>query len=108
MLSESKLQSNILKYLRALSPKCWAIKASVCNERGVPDILCCYKGQFISFEVKAGKGRLTRPQQIQNERIRQADGRAVVVRSILDVTAVLEHVDKADAAERKDSLATED
>lgn len=97
MNAESKLQSEILKYLRILGPRCWAIRAAVCNERGVPDILCCYKGQFVGFEVKADKGRLSKAQRLQNERIRLAGGRAVVVRSLLDVAAVLEHVDKTDS-----------
>ena len=94
MKSESTIQAKILKFLRTLGHLCWAIKTEVCNERGVPDILCCYKGRFVGFEVKAAKGRISGPQRVQNERIRRACGRAVVVRSVEDVRVVLEHIDR--------------
>ena len=96
MLTEATIQALILKFLRTLGPACWVIKAAVCNERGVPDILCCYKGRFVGFEVKTAKGRISGPQRVQNERIRRACGRAVVVRSVADVRAVLEHIDRED------------
>ena len=46
---------------------------------------------------------------MQNERIRRACGRAVVVRSVADVQAVLEHIDREvdDGAEEAES-GTED
>jgi Holliday junction resolvase len=94
MKTESQIQAKILKFLRALGPICWVIKAAVCNERGVPDILCCYKGRFVGFEVKTAKGRISGPQRVQNERIRRACGRAVVVRSVADVRVVLKHIDR--------------
>jgi Holliday junction resolvase len=93
MLTEAAIQAKILKFLRSFGPACWVIKAAVCNERGVPDILCCYRGRFVGFEVKTAKGRISGPQRVQNERIRRARGRAVVVRSVADVRVVLEHID---------------
>ena len=103
MKSEAQVQAEILNDLRALGPACWVIKAAVCNDRGVPDILCCYRGRFVGFEVKTAKGRISVPQRVQNERIRRACGRAVVVRSVADVRVVLEHIDKetADDAEKE-------
>ena len=94
MLTEAAIQAKILKFLRALAPACWVIKAAVCNERGVPDILCCYRGRFVGFEVKTARGRISGPQRVQNDRIRKAGGRAVVVRSVADVRVVLEHIDR--------------
>ena len=94
MKSEATIQALILKFMRTLGPACWVIKAAVCNERGVPDILCCYRGRFVGFEVKTAKGRISGPQRVQNERIRRACGRAVVVRSVADVQAVLKHIDR--------------
>ena len=94
MLTEAAIQAKILKFLRTLGPACWVIKAAVCNERGVPDILCCYKSRFVGFEVKTVKGRISGAQRVQNDRIRCAGGRAVVVCSIAAVRAVLEHIDR--------------
>ena len=103
MKSEAQIQAKILKFLRTLGKVCWAIKTEVCNERGVPDILCCYRGRFVGFEVKTAKGRISGPQRVQNERIRRACGRAVVVRSVADVRVVLEHIDREvdDECEKK-------
>ncbi|RKY10339.1 MAG: VRR-NUC domain-containing protein [Planctomycetota bacterium] len=100
MTSEATIQALILKFLRTLGPACWVIKAAVCNERGVPDILCCYRGRFVGLEVKTAKGRISGPQRVQNERIAAAGGRAVVVRSVAAVRAVLGTIDrKVDDAE---------
>jgi len=103
MRSEAQIQALILKFLRTLGPACWVIKAAVCNERGVPDILCCYRGRFVGLEVKTAKGRISGPQRVQNDRIRRACGRAVVVRSVADVRVVLEHIDREvdDECEKK-------
>ena len=94
MKNEATIQSKILKFLRTLGVYCWAIKTEVCNERGVPDIICCYKGRFVGFEVKTAKGKISGPQRVQNERIRRACGRAVVVRSVADVQTVLQDIDR--------------
>ena len=102
MKNEATIQALILKFLRALGPACWVIKAAVCNERGVPDIICCYKGRFVGFEVKTSKGRISGPQRVQNERIRRACGRAVVVRSVADVRVVLKHIDREDGDDGPD------
>ena len=94
MKTESQIQALILKFLRTLGPACWVVKAAVCNERGVPDIICCYRGRFVGFEVKTSKGRISGPQRVQNERIRRTGGRAVVVRSVADVRVVLRTINK--------------
>lgn len=94
MKQESAIQAEILRYLRSLGTLCWVIKAALCNERGVPDILCCYRGQFVAFEVKTKKGRLSGPQRVQLDRIRAARGRAAVVRSRKEVETFLIQFDR--------------
>ena len=54
------------------------------QRKGTPDIIACYKGWFMSFEVKAGKDKQSIEQvQVQQE-IEKADGAYVVVRSTDD------------------------
>lgn len=103
MKPESKIQAQILRYLRTLGQLCWAIKAAVCNERGVPDILCCYRARFVAFEVKTARGRISGPQAIQHKRIRQAGGQAFIVRSIDEVKAVLREIDSNAGQEADDA-----
>ena len=46
---------------------------------GVPDIVACVNGAFIGIECKAGTNKPTALQVRELERIRQANGRAIVV-----------------------------
>ena len=88
MMLESKIQSKILKYLRTVTG-CWAVKVMECNQNGCPDILVCYKGRFIAFEVKAPTGRLSDIQAAQLSLISQADGDWYVVRSLDQVKEII-------------------
>ena len=84
-------QSGILKYLQSLKG-CWVTKISFANERGVPDVLGCYKGKFFAFEVKSGKGVATPIQKAQIDRIHVAKGVAHVVRSVDEVKNIIEGI----------------
>jgi Holliday junction resolvase len=47
----------------------------------VPDILACIRGQFYAFEIKSEEGRLTDLQKLNIEQIKQAGGKAYVIRT---------------------------
>lgn len=79
-----KLQSKVLKFLKA-QPDTWVIKVEVANERGCPDILCCHKGMFCGIEIKEGRDRLSSIQGEQLQRILDAGGKTIVVRSMDDI-----------------------
>ena len=95
-MSESTIQKAILDYLKSLGVWCFAFKASICNERGVPDIICCYKGRFIGLEVKTARGKPSSIQRAQIRRINCAMGKAKVVRSVDEVKEVLKELDEDD------------
>ena len=57
---------------------------------GLPDLIVCYQGHFVAFEVKNEKGKTTVLQEITLRQIRKAGGTAVVVRSMEEVKAVIE------------------
>jgi Holliday junction resolvase len=59
------------------------------GQSGLPDIVCCYKGRFIAFEVKTDKGKTTILQEVMLRKIRAAGGIAEVVRSAEEVKAVI-------------------
>lgn len=46
---------------------------------GVPDIVACYRGDFIGIECKAGKGKATKLQDKNLEQIEAAGGVAMVI-----------------------------
>ena len=88
----STLQTKILKILKSL-PRCWAIKVISANERGCPDILCCYEGRFVAIEVKEYDDVVSPIQAAQLTKINDplgANDDAYVVRSMEQFkTAVL-------------------
>ncbi|MBQ7574012.1 MAG: VRR-NUC domain-containing protein [Clostridia bacterium] len=91
---EKYITNKILKYLRSLE-YCYCFKeyGGSYGSSGIPDIICCYHGYFVAFEVKTAKGRTTALQDVSIRNINKAGGRAVVVRSVDEVKAVLEELD---------------
>ena len=87
---EKDITNKILRHLRTRE-KCYCFKehGGCYGSSGIPDIICCYRGKFIAFEVKTPKGKTTVLQDINIRRINDAGGIAVVVRSLDDVRKVL-------------------
>lgn len=44
------------------------------GKRGVPDLVMCILGLFVTIEVKTLKGKLTELQKLENRRIEKAGG----------------------------------
>lgn len=66
---------------------------------GIPDIVVCYRGQFIGIECKAGKGKPTALQSLELSKIEQAAGKWLVVNedTLGDVVKVLESIRRGGA-----------
>ena len=90
--SEKTRQSAILKYLNSLYPDVWVVKVVVCNKRGVPDIICCYKGKFIGLEVKVPNAKVPPHQIFQGKLINIAGGGWWVVNDTDDVKKILKEM----------------
>lgn len=89
---ESAITSEIQKYLRKL-PGWWGFKVQGggAQMKGVPDIVGCYRGLFVCFEVKRPVvGKLSELQKHRIEQIRTAGGHAFVVYGLEDVKQALE------------------
>jgi hypothetical protein len=64
------------------------------QEVGIPDILACYRGRFLGLEVKL-PGEEPSPMQWKVlDEIRAAGGIARVVRTVVEVTDLLDKLDK--------------
>lgn len=57
---------------------------------GTPDILVCYRGCFIGFEVKSAKGQQSATQKFAQREIEDAGGIYIVVRSVDEVKHFLD------------------
>lgn len=89
---ESAITAEIQRYLRKL-PGWWGFKVQGGGSqmRGVPDIVGCYRGLFVAFEVKRPVvGRLSDLQAHRIDQIKAVKGHAFVVYGVEDVKKALE------------------
>ena len=74
-MKESDVVKAILKYLKTV-PNCfsWKEHGGMYGTAGIPDIICCYCGRFVAFEVKTETGKLTKLQEDRNGKAYKAAG----------------------------------
>jgi hypothetical protein len=90
-MKESDIIAAICEYLKSVED-CffWKEHGGMYGVAGIPDIICCYKGRFAAFEVKADNRKATLLQEITIRKIRTAGGTAEVVRSVGEVKAIIQ------------------
>ena len=77
---ESKVKDRVVAVLKKHEAYYFFPTAGMVGFRtGVPDIVCCYLGQFIDIECKAGKAQPTGLQFQQLSNINAAGGIALVI-----------------------------
>ena len=89
-MNESDIVKAIMKYLKSV-PRCfcWKEHGGMYGTAGIPDIICCYRGKFVAFEVKTETGKTTALQESVINKIQKCGGKAAVVRSVENVKAAL-------------------
>ncbi len=94
-MTETELIKKIKEYLNTVKD-CfhWKEHGGQFGTAGIPDIICCYKGRFIAFEVKVGKNSPTVLQALTIKQILKAGGYALVVRCVDDVKTVISAFEK--------------
>lgn len=94
-MKESEIIKQINNYLKTID-NCfyWKEHGGQFGTAGIPDIIVCYKGRFIAFEVKTDTGKTTVLQAITIKKIIKAGGYALVVRSVADARTVIEAFSK--------------
>ena len=92
-MKESDIVRAILKYLKTVPDCfCWKEHGGMYGTAGIPDIICCYRGKFVAFEVKKEKGKTTALQDSVINKIQKCGGKAAVVRSVNEVKDMLEEM----------------
>lgn len=89
---ESAITAEIQRYLGRL-PDWWGFKVQGGGSqmRGVPDIVGCYRGLFVAFEVKRPVvGKISALQAHRIDQIKAVNGHACVVYGVEDVKRELE------------------
>lgn len=75
----------------------WTVQLGPENgaRRGAPRMVACYGGRFIAIEVKAPRGPgPTEAQRLQLEALDRAGAITLVARSVCEVEAVLDDLDR--------------
>ncbi len=90
-MNEKEITNRIKSYLKTI-PDCfyWKEHGGYYGTAGIPDIIVCYRGRFIAFEVKSKDNKPTVLQAVTIRKIIKAGGYALVVRSVEEVTQVIE------------------
>lgn len=90
LMKESDVVKSIMRYLDSL-PECFSHKehGGMYGTAGLPDIICCYQGHYVAFEVKTPVGKLTRLQEATLRRITAAKGVAHKVTSVDEVKDII-------------------
>ena len=91
--SETNIARAIRQYLRLRGIAHFKHWGGPMSERGVADLICCWRGHFLAIEVKTRKGALSDDQARFLERIKAAGGIALVARSVDDVIDAIERLD---------------
>lgn len=92
-MAEKEIVNSILRYLKTVPGCfCWKEHGGMYGTAGIPDIICCYRGRFLAFEVKQPGRKLTRLQEITLNKIVSAGGLAKKVTSVEEVNLILNEV----------------
>lgn len=98
-MKEASLRRSIMKKLQDTEGGFWFhVHGTPYQKAGLPDIIGCWQGRFVGFEVKLpGANDATPLQRYTLERIRSAGGIASLIRSFEDAKTVLDaHRDDLD------------
>ena len=92
MTPEGKVKKKIKEYLVTIGSWYYMPVSNGMGRAGCPDILVCYKGNFLAFEVKApGKvNNTTANQDREIAGINKAQGIAIVVDNVEQVMEVID------------------
>lgn len=92
---EKPIVNAVLKMLLKRGAFAYKVWGNPVQEKGIPDIICCYRGRFLAFELKRGPDEEATPyQQYQIGRITRAGGVARVIHSVPQAEALLDRIDR--------------
>lgn len=89
-MKEQVIQAQIKDYLE-VECKAYVVKVIQASKAGIPDLLVCYRGRFLAFEIKTHKtkSRVSQLQRYNIANIHKAGGQAFVVSSVAEVRQII-------------------
>lgn len=94
-MAESDFQKKVLEYLNAKGGHWIKIHVSSFQSEGEPDIVGCYKGLFVAFELKNpnGKGIVSKMQVYKINHIVENKGFAIATNDLGEIKFALNWID---------------
>jgi len=91
---EAKVKAKVVRILKDAGAYYFYPVTGGFGRSGIPDIVACYRGQFLGIECKAGRNKPTALQLKEMISINDAGGATLVVNedNINDVVKLLENV----------------
>jgi hypothetical protein len=99
---EAPITKKIMKTLKEIGAFRYKTHGAQDQIRGLPDIICCYRGRFFGLEVKRPGRRATPLQALTLEQIKLAGGVAGVVHSVEEAIELLQSVPESPVGGSKD------
>lgn len=82
---ESNFQGKVIKLIEERGGYMVKVHVSAYQSQGTPDILCCYLGRFVAFELKVDGNKTSKLQDVRIKRIRKAGGIAKAIYSLEEI-----------------------
>lgn len=93
--AEGSLQERIQRFIEAKNGYVKKNWGSMISRKGVADLTACYKGLYITIEVKDDKNIPSAAQGVHCRKVKKAGGISVVVWTLDEVKILLEIIDSA-------------
>lgn len=94
MTTTFKTEAEFLRIVTAFLETAGAlvVRQAYATKNGVSDLICCYRGRFLAFELKDDEGTPS-PQQLRFiEKVVKNEGQGLVVDHLLQVSIVLANI----------------
>lgn len=89
---ESEFQFDVKKYIESKGGYVVKIHVSSYESQGEPDLVCCFNGRFVAFELKKDDGKPSKLQLYKIKKIQQAGGIAKVVDNMKEIEETLNEI----------------
>ena len=86
---ESQIKRSIRELLRWNKIFYYNAFGGPLSQKGISDLICCYKGRFVAIEVKKKAGKLSPDQETFLQHVNESGGLGFVARSVEDVIHAL-------------------
>ena len=102
-MAESATQKKVIDWIRSEGQYVVNIHGHEMQERGIPDLLCCWDGLFVAIELKEPGKEPDAIQQYHLEQVVKAKGYALVAVSLEEVQEGLHRI--GEIVRSKDALS---